>query len=99
MKITTTRSLSIPQICQLVDLTPTSIRMLVACCTVSCTMDDNYGYGQSLMAKWLQQASQLYEMNCHDLEVTNLNLVSLTLECEVLLCLLLLVAFETKTYI
>ena len=30
-------------------------------------------YNRSLMAKWLEQASQRHEMYCHDLEVMSSN--------------------------
>ena len=48
------------------------------------------------MAKWLKQASQYYEMYCHDLEFMSLNPTQVELGCIVLLPKVVL---EPKLYI
>ena len=43
--------------------------------------------GQSLMTKWLEQASQLHEMYCHDQEVMSLNLGRVVLDPKIYIVL------------
>ena len=43
-----------------------------------------FGWLESLMAEWLEQASRWHEMYCHDLEVMSLNLGQVELGTSVL---------------